>query len=134
MKELFDKLQNHGRVLIIVDQPNTIGGFLIAAARSTSIAVAYLLCLAMCRVAGLYLGTRRPIRGMRSSSLTPPPPHAASTLARKSSQMKALVGFDEDLTAKAASTSARMSTDCLSGYSRAMAAFAIRASNSEESV
>ncbi|MBU5163821.1 MULTISPECIES: hypothetical protein [Actinomycetes] len=48
--------------------------------------------------------------------------------------MKALVGFDEDLTAKAASTSARMSTDCLSGYSRAMAAFAIRASNSEESV
>ena len=39
---LFTRLSEHGRVLVIVDQPNTIGALPIAVARSMDIQVAYL--------------------------------------------------------------------------------------------
>lgn len=57
LADLFSKLQLHGRVLVIVDQPNTIGALPIAVARSMDIRVANLL--AMRRIADLHLGTAK---------------------------------------------------------------------------
>ena len=56
LRELFLGLQQHGRVLVIVDQPNTIGALPIAVARDCSCTVAYLPGLAMRKAADLYPG------------------------------------------------------------------------------
>jgi len=56
LAEIFDKLTAHGRVLMIVDQPASIGALPIAVARSRNIDVAYLPGLAMRRIADLYPG------------------------------------------------------------------------------
>lgn len=57
LEELFTKLQTHGRVLVVVDQPNMIGALPIAVARSLEIEVAYLPGLAMRRIADLIPAT-----------------------------------------------------------------------------
>jgi hypothetical protein len=54
--EVFEKLIVHGRVLVIVDQPASIGALPIAVARSLNIEVAYLPGLAMRRIADLHPG------------------------------------------------------------------------------
>lgn len=54
--ELFDELEAHGRVLVVVDQLASIGALAIAVARSRGITVAYLPGLAMRRIADLYPG------------------------------------------------------------------------------
>jgi transposase len=54
--EVFEKLAVHGRVLVIVDQPASIGALSIAVARSLNIEVAYLPGLAMRRIADLHPG------------------------------------------------------------------------------
>ncbi|MCT2262960.1 IS110 family transposase, partial [Brachybacterium muris] len=51
LRELFTQLQNHGEVLMVVDQPNTIGALPIAVARDCGCAVAYLPGLAMRKAA-----------------------------------------------------------------------------------
>lgn len=66
LEELFTKLQTHGRVLVVVDQPNTIGALPIAVARQMGIQVAYLPGLAMRRFADLHPGNAKPTRGTRS--------------------------------------------------------------------
>ena len=50
------KLADHGRVLVIVDQPASIGALAIAVARALGIEVAYLPGLAMRRIADLHPG------------------------------------------------------------------------------
>jgi transposase len=56
LRELFTELAGHGRVLVVVDQPASIGALAIAVARSMSIEVGYLPGLAMRRIAELYPG------------------------------------------------------------------------------
>jgi hypothetical protein len=46
----------HGRVLVIVDQPNTIGALPVAVARDCGADIAYLPGLAMRKAADLYPG------------------------------------------------------------------------------
>ena len=53
---VFTALQGRGRVLVVVDQPASIGALAIAVARSLGIEVAYLPGLAMRRIADLYPG------------------------------------------------------------------------------
>ncbi len=103
--ELFERLKTHGRVLVIVDQPNTIGALPIAVARSLGIQVAYLPGLAMRRIADLHPGSAKTdardafIIADAARSM----PH---TLRRVDlgdenlAELKVLVGFDEDLTAE----------------------------------
>jgi hypothetical protein len=55
LRELFSKLRQHGKVLMIVDQPNTIGALPVAVARDCGCEVAYLPGLAM-RKAGSVSG------------------------------------------------------------------------------
>ncbi|MEO6081912.1 MAG: transposase, partial [Umezawaea sp.] len=39
LREVFDKLAAHGRVLVVVDQPNTIGALPVAVARACGLDV-----------------------------------------------------------------------------------------------
>ncbi len=54
--KLFEDLEAHGRVLVVVDQLASIGALAIAVARARDLAVAYLPGLAMRRIADLYPG------------------------------------------------------------------------------
>jgi hypothetical protein len=56
LRALFTELTGHGRVLVVVDQPASIGALAIAVARSMGIEVGYLPGLAMRRIADLYPG------------------------------------------------------------------------------
>lgn len=59
LEDLFAGLLTHGRVLVVVDQPNTIGALPIAVARSMGIEVAYLPGLAMRRIADIHPGNAK---------------------------------------------------------------------------
>ncbi len=57
LRELFDRLQaKHGMVLVVVDQPASIGALPLAVARDSGCQVAYLPGLTMRRIADLYPG------------------------------------------------------------------------------
>ena len=56
IRTMLGKLSKHGRVLLVVDQPNTIGSLPLTVARNTGIAVAYLPGTAMRRTAQLLPG------------------------------------------------------------------------------
>jgi hypothetical protein len=57
LREVFAKLQaKHGTVLVVVDQPASIGALPIAVARDMGCQVAYLPGLTMRRIADLYPG------------------------------------------------------------------------------
>lgn len=53
LREVFTGLQQHGPVLVIVDQPNTIGALAVAVAQDVGCEVAYLPGLAMRKAAQL---------------------------------------------------------------------------------
>ena len=42
LRDLYKRLGEHGRLLVVVDQPATIGALAVAVARDTGIAVGYL--------------------------------------------------------------------------------------------
>lgn len=56
LQDVIVQLQRHGSVLVVVDQPNTIGALPIAVARDCGATVAYLPVLAMRKAADLYPG------------------------------------------------------------------------------
>lgn len=113
LEELFTRLQEQGQVLVIVDQPNTIGALPIAVARSMGIQVAYLPGLAMRRAADLYPGNAKTDAkdAFIIADAARTMPHTLrrvdageETLA----ELKVLVGFDEDLAAEATRLSNRI--------------------------
>ncbi|MFD6969287.1 IS110 family transposase, partial [Streptomyces sp. NPDC059949] len=59
LREVFEKLRaKHGTVLVVVDQPASIGALPLAVARDMGCPVAYLPGLTMRRIADLYPGER----------------------------------------------------------------------------
>lgn len=54
LRALFEQLGQHGPVLVVVDQPATIGALPVAVARAAGCEVAYLPGLAMRRIADLH--------------------------------------------------------------------------------
>lgn len=73
LREVFGKLKaRHGTVLVVFDQPASIGALPIAVARDMGCEVAYLPGLTMRRIADLYPARPRPMPATRSSSRTPP--------------------------------------------------------------
>lgn len=102
LRELFTQLQNHGEVLMVVDQPNTIGALPIAVARDSGCTVAYLPGLAMRKAADLYPGRSK--TDARDAFIIADTartmPHTLRQVDRDSevlSALKVLAGFDEDL-------------------------------------
>ncbi len=102
LRELFTELQKHGNVLMVVDQPNTIGALPIAVARDAGCAVAYLPGLAMRKAADLYPGRSK--TDARDAFIIADTartmPHTLRAVDRDNevlSALKVLAGFDEDL-------------------------------------
>lgn len=106
LEGVFSMLAERGRVLVIVDQPNTIGALPIAVARSMGIQVAYLPGLAMRRAADLYPGSAktdaRDAFIIADAARTMPHTLRRVDLGEDAlAELKVLVGFDEDLAAEA---------------------------------
>lgn len=105
LERLFADLASRGRVLVVVDQPNTIGALPVAVARSMGVEVAYLPGLAMRRAADLYPGTAKtdPRDAYIIADTARTMPH---TLRRVDvgedvlAELKVLIGFDDDLAAE----------------------------------
>mgnify|MGYP002757075005 CR=1 FL=1 len=102
LRTLFTTLLTHGRVLLVVDQPNTIGALPVAVARDTGCDVAYLPGLAMRKAADLYPGRAK--TDARDAFIIADTartmPHTLRQVDRDSetlSALKVLAGFDEDL-------------------------------------
>lgn len=106
LTEVFERLAAHGRVLVIVDQPASIGALAVAVARSLGIEVAYLPGLAMRRIADLHPGQgktdARDAYVIADAARTMP-----HTLRRVGTddeilaELTVLAGYDDDLAAQA---------------------------------
>ncbi|WP_414942912.1 IS110 family transposase [Amycolatopsis sp. cmx-11-51] len=113
LRAMFDKLAVHGPVLVVVDQPATIGALPVAVARACGHDVAYLPGLAMRRIADLYPGNAK--TDARDAYVIA---DAARTLPHTLRQLNVgdealaeldvLVGFDDDLAAEATRISNRI--------------------------
>ncbi|MDV6277832.1 IS110 family transposase [Rhodococcus erythropolis] len=113
LRAVFDQLAAHGRVLIVVDQPNTIGALPITVARACGHQVAYLPGLSMRRIADLYPGNAktdaRDAFIIADTARTMP-----HTLRRVDTgddalaELGVLVGFDDDLAGEATRISNRI--------------------------
>ena len=102
LRKVITDLQQHGPVLVVVDQPNTIGALPIAVAGDLGADVAYLPGLAMRKTANLYPGRSK--TDARDAFIIADTartmPHTLRAVDRNSevlSALKVLSGFDEDL-------------------------------------
>jgi transposase len=113
LRALFDKLGRHGRLLVVVDQPASIGALPVAVARACGHQVAYLPGLAMRRIADLHPGTAktdaRDAYVIADAARTLP-----HTLRRVDAgddalaELEMLVGYDDDLAGEATRVSNRI--------------------------
>jgi transposase len=111
--EVLIRLSGHGPVLVIVDQPASIGALAIAVARSLRIDVAYLPGLAMRRIADLHPGEgktdARDAYVIADAARTMP-----HTLRRVGTEeetlagLSVLAGYDDDLAAQCTRLSNRL--------------------------
>ncbi|EEG5674930.1 IS110 family transposase [Salmonella enterica] len=105
LRSLISDLKQHGQILLIVDQPATIGALPVAVARSEGVLVGYLPGLAMRRIADLHAGEAktdaRDAATIAEAARTLP--HALRTLKLADEQiakLSMLCGFDDDLAAQ----------------------------------
>jgi len=113
LRALIGKLKEHGPILLVVDQPATIGALPVAVARDEGVLVAYLPGLAMRRIADLHAGEAKTdardayIIAEAARSL----PHTLRSLKLADSQVAELTmlcGFDEDLAGQITQVSNRI--------------------------
>jgi transposase len=106
LRQVFDKLAKHGPVLVVVDQPPSIGALPDAVARAGGQQVAYLPGLAMRLIADLHPGSAKTDArdAYVIADAARPMPH---TLRRVDvgdealAELEVLVGFDDDLAGEA---------------------------------
>jgi len=106
LRELFAHLAERGPVLVVVDQPNTIGALPIAVARGMGLAVAYLPGLAMRRIADLHPGTAKTDARdayviADAARVMPHTLRRVDVGEEALAELNVLVGFDDDLAAEA---------------------------------
>ncbi len=106
LRDLFTRLAGHGPVLVVVDQPNTIGALPIAVARAMGLGVAYLPGLAMRRIADLHPGSAktdaRDAYVIADAARVMPHTLRRVDVGQEAlAELKVLVGFDDDLAAEA---------------------------------
>jgi transposase len=113
LRAMFDKLAAHGPVLVVVDQPATIGALPVAVARACGHEVAYLPGLAMRRIADLYPGNAKTdardayIIADAARTL----PHTLRQISVEDdavAELDVLIGYDDDLAAEATRISNRI--------------------------
>ncbi len=113
LRQLFDKLARHGRVLVVVDQPASIGALPVAVARACGHQVAYLPGLAMRRIADLHPGSAktdaRDAHVIADAARTLPHTlRRVDTGDEALAELEVLVGFDDDLAGEATRVSNRI--------------------------
>ncbi len=113
LRSTIASLAGHGRLLLVVDQPATIGALPVAVAQSEGIMVGYLPGLAMRRIADLHPGEAKTdardaaIIAEAARSL----PHTLRSIAmadKQAAELSMLCGFDDDLAKQATATSNRI--------------------------
>jgi transposase len=113
LRALIGKLKEYGKILLVVDQPATVGALPVAVAGAEGVLVAYLPGLAMRRIADLHAGEAKTdardayIIAEAARSM----PHTLRSLKIADSQVAELTmlcGFDEDLVAQITATSNRI--------------------------
>lgn len=113
LKTIITSLSRHGRLLLVVDQPATIGALTVAVAQAAGILVGYLPGLAMRRIADLHPGEAK--TDARDAYIIA---EAARTMAHtlrsiqvadeQVAELSMLCGFDDDLAKQATATSNRI--------------------------
>ncbi len=114
LRELFAKLQaRHGTVLVVVDQPVSIGALPLAVARDMGCPVAYLPGLTMRRIADLYPGEAK--TDARDAFIIADAaramPHTLRSVDLEDetiAELEMIVGFDDDLTGEATRVANRL--------------------------
>lgn len=113
LRALIAALKKHGQILLVVDQPATIGALPVAVARAEGIGVAYLPGLAMRRIADLHAGEAKTdardayVIAEAARSL----PHTLRSLKladNELAELTMLCGFDDDLAGQVTQTSNRI--------------------------
>ncbi len=113
LRAVFDQLAARGPLLIVVDQPNTIGALPVTVARACGHDVAYLPGLSMRRIADLYPGQAktdaRDAHIIADAARTMPHTLRRVDLGDETlTELGVLVGFDDDLAGEATRTSNRI--------------------------
>ena len=113
LREVYQRLQAKGQVLVVVDQPATIGALAVAVAQDMGITVGYLPGLSMRRIADLTPGSAKTdakdaavIAGAARSM-----PHtlrAVTTSDEEAAALSVLTGFDLDLARQVNQTKGRI--------------------------
>ncbi len=114
LRELFAKLQaKHGTVLVVVDQPASIGALPLAVARNMGCPVAYLPGLTMRRIADLYPGEAK--TDARDAFIIADAaramPHTLRAIDGEDetiAELEMIVGFDDDLAGEATRVANRL--------------------------
>ena len=102
LREVYQRLQAKGQVLVVVDQPATIGALAVAVAQDMGITVGYLPGLSMRRIADLTPGSAKTdatdAAVIASAARTMPHTlRAISTSDEDAAALSMLTGFDLDL-------------------------------------
>lgn len=114
LRELFAKLQaKHGTVLVVVDQPASIGALPLAVTRDMGCPVAYLPGLTMRRIADLYPGeaktdARDAFIIADSARAMPHTLRSVDLEDETIAELEMIVGFDDDLTGEATRVANRL--------------------------
>ena len=113
LREVYQRLQAKGQVLVVVDQPATIGALAVAVAQEAGFTVGYLPGLSMRRIADLTPGSAKTdakdaavIAGAARSM-----PHtlrAVTTSDEEAAALSMLTGFDLDLARQVNQTANRI--------------------------
>ena len=113
LRELYGRMKAHGPVLLVVDQPATIGALPVAVALDEGVTVAYLPGLAMRRIADLHPGSAktdaRDAAVIANAARTMP--HTLRTLQLDDetiAELTVMSGFDDDLAGQITATSNRI--------------------------
>lgn len=113
LRSLISDLKQHGQILLVVDQPVTIGALPVAVARSEGVFVGYLPGLAMHRIADLHGGEAK--TDARDAAIIAEAartlPHVLRTLKLADehiAELSMLCGFDDNLAAQATQASNRI--------------------------
>lgn len=113
LRTVITKMTGHGTVLVVVDQPATIGALPVAVAAAMGVLVGYIPGLAMRRIADLHPGQAktdaRDAAIIADAARTMPHTLRSIVLAdEQAAQLSMLCGFDDDLAKQATATSNRI--------------------------
>jgi len=113
LRNIITSLAGHGNLLLVVDQPATIGALPVAVAQAEGISVGYLPGLAMRRIADLHPGEAktdaRDAAIIAEAARTMPHTLRSIVIADEQiAELSMLCGFDDDLAKQATATSNRI--------------------------